>query len=132
MFEIKDSGTRMQFPSGMERDVDETKIDYTQVLYGPMFERWAEHLTKAKAKYPDAGPGTPNWTLAAGMDELVRFKVSAFRHMIKWMFDNTDEDHAAAVFFNINGAEYVKQKGVRGDGKTTSMADILSGRISHR
>lgn len=107
-FQVKDSGERQQYDSGMVRDVEEGKTDYSNVLHGPMFDRWAEHLTKAKAKYPDVAPGVPNWTLAEGPAELARYRRSAFRHLVKWLKGEVDEDHAAAVFFNINGAEYVK------------------------
>lgn len=109
-FQIKDSGARQEFSSGMVRDVQTGKADFTRVLDGPMFDRWATHLTKGETKYPDVKPGVPNWTLAAGDEELTRFKKSAFRHFRQWLRGDTDEDHAAAVFFNINGAEYVKAK----------------------
>jgi hypothetical protein len=68
------------------------------------------HVTKGAAKYPDVKPGVPNWTLAAGPEEYQRFKDSAFRHFIQWYENERDEDHAAAVLFNINGAEYVRDK----------------------
>lgn len=109
-FVIKDSGKRQVFKSGMVRDIQDDKTDFTRVLDGPMFDRWADHLTTGEKKYPDTSPGIPNWTLASGEAELVRFKESAFRHIRQWLRGNTDEDHAAAVFFNINGAEYVKAK----------------------
>lgn len=109
-FIVKDSGERKEFASGMVRDVEANKTDYTAILDGPMFDRWAEHLTKAKAKYADIAPGVANWTLAAGEEELVRFRKSALRHLRQWLRGDVDEDHAAAVFFNINGAEYVKGK----------------------
>jgi hypothetical protein len=110
MFEVKDSGSRQEFDSGMVRDTQDGKIDYTVVLDGPMLDRWAEHLTKAKQKYPDIRPGVANWTLAAGEEELVRFRKSAFRHFRQWLRGDSDEDHAAAVIFNLNGYEYVKEK----------------------
>lgn len=75
-----------------------------------MLERWAEHLTKGASKYPDLPDGNANWTLADGLEELNRFRESAFRHFYQWVRGDVDEDHAAAVFFNINGAEYVKEK----------------------
>ena len=109
-FEVKDSGARQQFASGMVRDTQEGKTDYTRALDGPMFKRWNDHLTKGATKYPDVRPGVPNWTLAAGNEELTRFKKSAMRHFIQWYRDEVDEDHASAVFFNINGAEHVKGK----------------------
>ena len=104
-FDIKDSGRRQAFSSGMVRDVADGKIDYTLVFDGPMFERWAEHLDKGAKKYDKR-----NWMLAANDEERERFRESALRHFLQWFRGETDEDHAAAVFFNINGAEYVKDK----------------------
>lgn len=109
-FTIKDSGKRQEFASGMVRDVQEDKIDYTLIFDGPMADRWAEHMTRGAHKYADPEPGVPNWTRAAGRAELLRFQKSALRHLIQWLRGDTDEDHAAAVFFNINGAEYVKER----------------------
>lgn len=102
-FVVKDSGTRAEFESGMVRDVEDDKADYTLVLDGPMFDRWAEHLTKGAKKYAPR-----NWMLAAGDEEYERFRRSALRHFIQWYRGELDEDHASAVFFNINGAEYVR------------------------
>ena len=99
---LKDSGKRQEFESGMVRDVTEGKTDYTLVLDGPMFERWAAHMTKGAQKYE-----ARNWMKAEGEAELTRFRESALRHLLQWMRGDTDEDHAAAVFFNINGAAYV-------------------------
>lgn len=50
-----------------------------------------------------------NWEKASTQDEIDRFKESAFRHFMQWFFGENDEDHAAAVFFNITGAEYTKE-----------------------
>lgn len=105
MFEIKDSGKRQQYVSGMVRDTSESKTDYTLVFDGPMFKRWAEHLTKGAVKYEKR-----NWLKASAPSEQLRFKESAMRHMIQWFDGDTDEDHAAAVIFNLNGYEYVKDK----------------------
>jgi len=107
-FEVKDSGNRQEFDSGMVRDTTNGKTDYTRCLEGPMLERWAIHLAKGAIKYPDVAPGKANWTLAEGSEEWLRFRQSALRHMIQWLNGETDEDHAAAVFFNINGAEYAR------------------------
>jgi hypothetical protein len=111
-FTVKDSGKRQQYKSGMVRDTADDKIDYSLVLDGPMFLRWAEHLTKGAKKYTKR-----NWLLATGKEEYERFRESAVRHFVQWYYGLTDEDHAAAVFFNINAAEYLrgnfdgKQKG---------------------
>lgn len=107
---IKDSGAREEFASGMTRDTAEDKPDVELIFNGPMADRWAEHLTKGARKYPDVSLGVPNWTLARGLAELVRFRKSAARHFRQWLRGDVDEDHAAAVFFNISGAEYVRQR----------------------
>jgi hypothetical protein len=107
---IKDSGQRAAFDSGMVRDVADDKPDTELIFNGPMADRWAEHLTKGAKKYPDVELGVPNWTLARGLEELVRFRKSAVRHFRQWLRGDRDEDHAAAVFFNINGAEYVRDR----------------------
>jgi hypothetical protein len=105
VFEVKDSGSREHFYGGMQRDTAAEKIDYTLALDGPMFERLAIHLTKGAKKYAKR-----NWMLASGTAELERFRESAVRHFVQWLNDEVDEDHAAAVLFNINGAEYVKER----------------------
>lgn len=101
-FVVKDSGKREEFTSGMVRDTTEGKTDYTLVLDGPMFERWAQHMTKGAVKYSKR-----NWMKAAGRAEYDRFRESALRHFMAWYRGDTDEDHASGVYFNINGAEFV-------------------------
>jgi hypothetical protein len=46
---------------------------------------------------------------------LERFKSSAMRHFMQWVSGEEDEDHAAAVLFNINAAEYTKSKLTKGN-----------------
>lgn len=104
-FVVKDSGKREEFSGGMVRDTSEEKIDYTLALDGPMFKRYSAHLTKGAKKY-----GKGNWLKATGDVELRRFKESALRHFLQWYWGECDEDHASAAWFNINGAEYVKEK----------------------
>lgn len=101
-FVVKDSGARQSYASGMVRDTQEGKADFLLIRSGPMLERWAEHLTKGAVKY-----GPDNWTLACSDEELRRFRASAARHFEQWLAGDRDEDHAAAVFFNLNAAEYV-------------------------
>jgi hypothetical protein len=104
-YAIKDSGQRQEFESGMVRDVTEDKIDYALAIDGPMFKRYAIHLTNGAKKYAKR-----NWMRARGQEELDRFRESALRHMFQWYAGETDEDHMAAVVFNLNGAEYVREK----------------------
>lgn len=109
-FDLKDSGQRKEFKSGMVRDTTEGKLNYLAIFDGPMVDRWANWLTKGKVKYPDVAPGVANWTLADGPEELARARESATRHFCKWLRGENVEDEAAAVFFNINLAEHVKAK----------------------
>ena len=102
MFETKDSGNRVIFDSGMQRDVTEGKTKWHLIRSGPMLKRWAELMTRGAEKYDD-----DNWMKANSSEELNRFAESAFRHFMQWYEGDTDEDHAAAVIFNINGREYV-------------------------
>jgi hypothetical protein len=104
-FTIKDSGVRTEYKSGMVRDVTTDKIDYSLALDGPMFKRFAKHLTLGAKKYKKR-----NWMLANGEEELERFRESALRHFLQWFSGDVDEDHASATYFNINAAEYVKEK----------------------
>lgn len=111
-FTIKDSGARAEFDSGMVRDTEDDKVDYLNLfdVFEPMGTRLAAHLTKGRKKYPDAASGVPNWKLAEGDEEYQRYRRSAARHMKQWLAGDTDEDHAAAVLFNINGAEHVLER----------------------
>jgi hypothetical protein len=107
---VKDSGQRQEFASGMVRDTQENKVDYERIFDGPMADRWAAHVTAGALKYPDVAPGEPNWMKANGDEELIRFRKSATRHFRQWLRGDVDEDHAAAVLFNINGYEYVMER----------------------
>ena len=100
----KDSGKREEFTSGMVRDTQDDKPRY-DLLDWAMLERWAQLMARGAKKY-----GEENWRKASGEAELKRFKASALRHMVQYFRGDRDEDHAAAVFFNISGAEMVKTK----------------------
>lgn len=103
-FVTKDSGKRQEFSTGMRRDVTDGKERY-DLLDLPMLKRWAGLMARGAAKY-----GEHNWKLASTEEELNRFKQSAIRHFYQWFEGQTDEDHAAAIFFNVAGAEMVKAK----------------------
>ena len=102
-FEIKDSGKRQEFSTGMQRDSAE-KIRYDLI---PLFmlNRFAEHLTKGAKKYSPR-----NWELANTSEELDRFIASAWRHWIQLLEGEETEDHFSALIFNLCGIEMVKEK----------------------
>lgn len=114
---IQDSGKRVTYASGSLRDPSEGKIKWSRILFGPMARRWAQHLTTAEPKYPDAALGVPNFMLIETEEERLRYKESALRHFMSWYYEETDEDHASAVFFNINGVEIIKAKNALKEGK---------------
>lgn len=104
-FLVKDSGERKVFSTGMHRDTEEEKLMYDLVFDGPLIERYAAQLTKGAKKYNER-----NWMRACTQEELDRFRRSAARHFVQWFRGDTDEDHAAALVFNINGALYVQER----------------------
>ncbi len=103
-FITNDSGERVAFESGMQRDTQTGKPRY-DLLDGAFLKRQAELLARGADKY-----GENNWKKANSQEELQRFKASAFRHLMQWLSGETDEDHAAAVAFNLAAAEYVQTK----------------------
>lgn len=101
-FVVRDSGHREEFASGMRRDIEDDKVDYTLVYDGPLHDRLAAHLTKGAVKY-----GRRNWQLAVSLEEAERFMRSAARHFRQWLNGELDEDHFSATVFNMNSHEYV-------------------------
>jgi hypothetical protein len=107
----KDSGEKKEYDSGMRRDITTGKPTFHLVIprdipyRETMFYRWAALLGRGAEKYGDR-----NWELSNSDEELERFKSSAFRHFIQWFHGEYDEDHAAAVMFNINAYETVNYK----------------------
>jgi len=94
-----------EFDSGMVRDDVTGKVMWHLIMDGPMLRRYAERMTMGAEKY-----GERNWLKANGNEERERFRESAFRHFMQWYNGEVDEDHAAAVIFNMNGKEYVDER----------------------
>ncbi len=104
MFITKDSGKRVDFPSGMSRDVATNKPRYDLIPIS-FLERLAGLYQRGAEKY-----GDENWKLADSEEELARFKASGWRHFIQYMRGDEDEDHMAAVCWNLIALEYLKNK----------------------
>lgn len=108
-WETKDSGERAQFSTGMHRDITKGKARYDLIIplgcKEPMLKRWAELMERGAQKYNER-----NWEKAKTEEELHRFRESAFRHFLQWFLNEEDEDHAAAILFNVQGAEWVKER----------------------
>jgi len=110
-FETKDSGKRKEFSTGMVRDISEDKPRFDLIIpkdckyTESLIYRWSMLMSRGAKKY-----SARNWEKANTKEELDRFKESAFRHFIQWYTGEVDEDHASAVMFNLQGAEYVKSR----------------------
>lgn len=110
-FETKDSGKRQEYASGMRRDLQEGKPRFE--LINPegmpydetLLYRWAMLLERGMEKY-----GYRNWEKANSEEELNRFKASAWRHFVQAMSGEVDEDHFAAVLFNLNAIVFLNWK----------------------
>jgi hypothetical protein len=107
----KDSGKRAEFKSGMLRDTAEDKARFDLIVpegipyREQLLTRFAELMARGVVKY-----SARNWEKANSVEELNRFKESAFRHFMQWFCGEEDEDHATGVLFNIMGYETVKYK----------------------
>jgi hypothetical protein len=103
-FEIKDSGERKTFSTGMQKD-SEFKELRPDLIWVPGLVRLAELYGRGTQKYP-----ARNWEKAETEEELAQFRESAFRHFLKWFRGDNDEDHLSAFIFHAFGAEMVKNK----------------------
>jgi Domain of unknown function (DUF5664)/Domain of unknown function (DUF4406) len=103
-FTTKDSGVRAEFDSGMVRDTDAGKPRYDLIPTLPL-KRLAELYARGAIKY-----GEYNWQKANSHEELARFKASAFRHLIQALDGDTDEDHLAAVAWNVFAVMWLQDK----------------------
>jgi hypothetical protein len=103
-FVTKDSGVREEYASGMRRDTQEGKARY-DLIDETFLTRWGELMGRGADKY-----GEDNWRLAASPEEWRRFRASANRHIRQWSRGEVDEDHAAAVAFNLAAKEYVETR----------------------
>lgn len=109
-YTTKDSGERVVHETGMQRDTQKGKprfdllLPELQEFEETFLYRCAMLLTRGAEKYEPR-----NWEKAKTGEEYERFRTSVIRHFFQWFCGvNDGEDHAAATFFNIMGAEYVK------------------------
>lgn len=96
----KDSGERVTYDSGFNRDVTDGKPRYDLIPHELLY-RLAMLYTRGAEKY-----GDHNWQKANSKEEYDRFIQSAFRHFMQWRSGEDDEDHAAAAIWNIMAYEW--------------------------
>ncbi len=89
---IQDSGNRTEFETGAVRDVQEGKGRFDLIEPEILF-RLAYHYEGGSIKYGDR-----NWEKGIPVSSHIN---SAFRHLAKYMQGWQDEDHLAAIAWNV-------------------------------
>lgn len=110
-FVTKDSGERARFESGMQRDVETGKPRFDLMI--PLGVPYEEQMITRLAKLYGRGAekyDERNWEQADSEAEMARMKSSAFRHFMQWLTGEGDEDHAAAIIFNVIAHETTRYK----------------------
>jgi hypothetical protein len=104
-FELKVPTEVKKFETGAVRSSSEGRGRFDLIPF-EMLERWAVLMEKGCV-----ARGERNWE--KGM-ALVGYISSAFRHLIALARGKRDEDHAAALFFNIAGFEWTRARILEG------------------
>lgn len=92
---IKDSGERTHFETGAQRDMHAGKGDMASLPWEALL-RLSRHYEAGAQKYE-------RWNFRKGIP-VSSFIDSACRHLAKYQCGCDDEDHLAAVAFNVLGA----------------------------
>lgn len=122
MYETKDSGARAEFAGGMLRDTNNGKVRVDlcfpdDVPYDEqLIVRWGALMARGAEKY-----SARNWELGKGEPAYQRARESAMRHFMQWYLGEDDEDHAAAVCFNMQAAILFEGRRDESSGTTTSV-----------
>ena len=97
--------------SGTNRSSEEGKLRYdlcfppSDAMECSILSRWALHMTKnVESK------GEANWHNASTAEDIKRFYRSAWRHWMAFIAGEDDEDHLAAILFNLQGIAYVQHR----------------------
>lgn len=102
---------RTAFEGGGVRDgaekVERFELAWTadQPYEDQMLTRYARWMARGADKYADR-----NWESFASDDALEHAKGSLLRHVFKLLAGQVDEDHAAAVWFNVAAIELIRGK----------------------
>ena len=94
----KDSGNRQEFGTGSKRDTNEGKHRFDLIWVGLLI-RLAALMARGAKKY-----GENNWMKG---QPISRYWESLLRHAYAWKNgDDPEEDHLAAIVFNVMGIMY--------------------------
>jgi hypothetical protein len=100
MTDLKSSGAQEKFSTGSVRDTQEGKPRYH--LISPLaLRRLAIHMAKGAAKYGDR-----NWEKGQDTERTME---SLMRHLEAVRRGDTDEDHEAALLFNVMSIVHTRE-----------------------
>jgi len=100
-YTTKDSGERQDFATGSRRDTQDGKPRY-DLIGQELLDRLAALMERGAVKY-----GEDNWRLG---QPASRYIASGLRHLFQWKNGERDEDHLAAVVFNIGGLMQLQEQ----------------------
>lgn len=104
-FITKIEGEMGQSDSGVKRTI-KTYTDRYDLVPIFMLKRWAELYGRGAVAH-----GDNNWMKASTQQDLDDFKRSFLHHTFQLLNgEKPEEDHAAAIMFNLAGIELVKMK----------------------
>lgn len=107
----KDGGSRHTYASGNVREPSQGKSRFDLLIPAgvpyreQILTRFADLMARGAEKYSDR-----NWENANSEEEEARFQEAAFRHFMQWFTGEDDEDHAAALMFNVMAYETTRYK----------------------
>lgn len=101
---MEESGLHKSYSSGMVRSDDKGKPRYD--LIPTWFLTDLAHHYGLGAKMF----GENNWQKSDTVEELQRFKASAWRHFVQYLNGEDDEDHLCAAVFNMIAVKFIKDK----------------------
>lgn len=115
---VKDSGERQDFETGAVRDIQVGKPRFDLIPLGPL-RRLADHYAAGAEKY-----GDNNWRKGIPMQRTL---ASLERHLADWKEGKTDEDHGAAVLWNMLSLMWTED--AVGDGRLPAELNDLIDRV---
>lgn len=104
-FVTKIEGEMGQSVSGVKRTI-KTYFDRYDLVPLFMLKRWAELYGRGAIAH-----GENNWEKSSTQEDYNGFKRSFLHHVFQYLIgEKPEEDHAAAIMFNLAGMEHVKAK----------------------
>lgn len=120
-FTTKDSGLgRRTWSTGSRRDTSVGK-PRPDLISPHAIKRLGELLGRGAAKY-----GERNWEKGQPVSVIIE---SAYRHLMYYMLGERDEDHLAAIMFNIQAVIHFEELAKRGDMVALEMLDSYASAV---